>query len=89
MHGRRLERVSLLQQHDQLVEEPPDLLGALAVDGDLVAPHVDRRVGERRLDQSQQLVALAEEAHHQMVAGNVDLDLGGCHQRSQLRSSAY
>ena len=33
-------------------------------------------VGERGLDEAQQLVALAEQAHHQVVAGDEDLDLG-------------
>ena len=32
--------------------------------------------GERGLDEAQQLVALAEQAHHEVVARNEDLDLG-------------
>ena len=36
--------------------------------------------GNARLDQAQQFVALAEQASHQVVAGDVDLDLGGCHE---------
>jgi hypothetical protein len=31
---------------------------------------------ERVLDQAQQLITLAQEAGHQMVAGDEDLDLG-------------
>ena len=34
---------------------------------------------ERLLDEAQQLVALAEELHHQVVAGHEDLDLGRGH----------
>ncbi len=46
---------------------------------DLVAPHVDGGVGEGGLDEAEQLVALAEQARHEVVAGNEDLDLGrGC-----------
>ena len=59
-----------------------DPLGALALDGDLVAPHGDVHVVEGPLDQPQQLVALTEQAGHEMVAGNEDLDLGACHVRS-------
>ena len=60
----------------------PDPLGVVALDGDLVAPHGDAHVAEGPLDQAQQLVALAEQAGHEMVAGNEDLDLGACHVRS-------
>ena len=40
--------LALLQQHDQLLEQAADLLGLVAVDGDLVAAHVDRRCPGRR-----------------------------------------
>ena len=36
-------------------------------------------VRERRLDEAEQLVALAEQAHHEVVAGDDDLDLGDTH----------
>ena len=39
----RVEPVALLEQQDQFVEEPPDKLGILALDGDLVASHHDER----------------------------------------------
>ena len=71
--------MALLEQQHELLEQLADLLGRLAVDGDLVAAHVDARVGERRLDQAQQLVALTEQRPHQVVAGNVDLHLGRRH----------
>ena len=77
--ARRLERVALLQQQHELLEQPADPLGVVARDGDLVAPDVDLDVAEGRLDKAQQLVALAEQADHQVVAGNADLDLRGCH----------
>ena len=60
----------------------PDPLGSVALDGDLVAPHGDVHAVEGLFDQAQQLVALAEQADHEMVAGDEDLDLGGCHVRS-------
>ena len=76
---RRLEPVTLLQQQHELLEQAADPLGVVAVDGDLVAAHVDHRVGEGALDEAQQLVALAEQRAHEVVAGNADLDLGGSH----------
>ncbi len=79
-HRGRLEHVALLQQRDELLEEPTDLLGVLTVDGDLVAAHVNGRVGERGLDESQQLVLGSEQAHHQVVPGHVDLHLRGGHE---------
>ena len=65
------------EQRDHLLEEAGDTLGfdLVAADGDLVAPHVDRD-GERVLDEAQQLVALAEQTHHEVVARDEDLDLG-------------
>ena len=39
-------------------------------------------VVERLLDQAEQLVALTQEAGHEVVAGDEDLDLGACHVRS-------
>ena len=65
------------EQRDHLLEEAADALrlGLVAADGDLVAAHVDRD-GERVLDDAQQLVALTEQAHHEVVARYEDLDLG-------------
>ena len=59
-----------------LLEQAADALGfgGVAGDGDLVAPHVDLD-GEGVLDQSQELVALPEQAHHEVVARNENLDL--------------
>ena len=83
----RLEALAPLEQQHQLLEQAADLLGLVAGDGDLVAPDVDLDAGERRLDEAQQLVALAEEADHEVVAGNGDLDLGGRHEGTRLRTS--
>ena len=46
----------------------------VAGDGDLVAAHEDLH-RERGLDQAQQLVALTEQTHHEVVARDQDLDL--------------
>ena len=80
----RLEPLAPLEQQDQLLEEVADPVGLVAVDGDLVAPHVDLDALERGLDHTQQLVALAEEIDHEMVAGYGDLDLRGRHERPSL-----
>ncbi len=77
-----VEALALLEQHHELVEEPADPLGVLAVDGDLVAAHDDVRPVERLFDQPQQLVSLTEQAHHEVVPGDEDLDLGRRHGRS-------
>ena len=72
-----VERVTGLEQRDELAEEPADALDLdlVAGDGDLVAAHVDRD-GERGFHQAEQLVALAEQADHEVVARDEDLDLG-------------
>ena len=72
-----VERVPGLEQRDELLEEATDAFGLdlVAGDGDLVAAHVDRD-GERGLDQAEQLVALTEQADHEVVARYEDLDLG-------------
>src|SRR4029450_1963082 len=77
-HGSWCERVSLLHQRDQFLEHPPDALGFLvrAGDRDLVAADDDLGV-ERGFDQLEQLVSLAEEGNHGLVAWDEDLDLGG------------
>ena len=75
-HRGRLEPLALLHQHDELLEQGPDPLGLRAVEGDLVAPHVDRDVGEGGLDDAQHLVPLAEEGRHEVVGRDGDLDLG-------------
>ena len=78
-HVGRIEPVALFQQRDELLEQMPDALRLGALDGDLVATHVDVRAVERLLDDTEQLVALAEQAHHEVVPGDEDLDLGGRH----------
>src|SRR6185503_18846751 len=75
----RLEPLTGLQEEHHLLEQATDLLRVVAADGDLVASDVDLRVGVRAFDQAQQLVALAEEGAHQVVAGNADLYLGRRH----------
>src|ERR1019366_9850219 len=76
------------QQDDELVEEgghPVGVAGGVGpggLDGHLVAPHGDVHVGEGILDLAQQLIALAEETGHEVVAGNEDLYRGACHERS-------
>ena len=71
-----VEAVALLEQHHHLLEQAADPLGVggVAGDGDLVAPDVDRD-RERVLDEAQELVALTEQADHEVVARNEDLDL--------------
>jgi hypothetical protein len=73
--------MTLLQQNDELLEEPSDAisLDRIAVDRDLVAPHVDLDTPERAFDQPEQLVTLTEQSGHQVVAGNGDLDLSRAH----------
>ena len=68
--------MAALHEDDQLLEEAGDGLGVLALDGDLVAPDPDLGLREGGLDEPQELVALAEEADHQVVAGDVDLHGG-------------
>ena len=73
-----VEGVAALDEQDELLEQPPDPLGVVGVtgDGDLVAADVDRH-REGGLDQAEQLVALAEQIHHEVVPGYEDLELGG------------
>jgi hypothetical protein len=70
--------MSLLEQQHQLFEQPTDALGvgARARHRDLVAADVDRH-GKRGLDEAQQLVTLAEQLDHVVVARNEHLELGG------------
>src|SRR5690606_26726235 len=83
-----LEPLPLLEQQDGLLEQVADLVRLVADDGDLVAPDVDLDALERLLDEAEELVAMAEEVGHQVVAGNGDLDLGGCHGTSRLGRTA-
>ena len=55
---------------------------------DLVAPGHDADAGEGLLDQAQQFVSFAEQAHHEVVAGNEDLDRGGAHPGGQAMAPA-
>ncbi len=81
-HVAGVEALALFEERDELVEQPAHPFGVLAVDGDLVAPHHDVRAAEGLFDQPQQLVSLPEQAHHEVVSGDEDLDLGR-HWRSQ------
>jgi hypothetical protein len=69
--------VAALEQGDELFEQMADSLGFGAIDGDLVAAHVDPRVIDSVFDGTQKLVALTEQSHHEVVSGDEDLDLGG------------
>jgi hypothetical protein len=77
LHG--VESLARLEKEDELLEQRGHLLGAIPLDGDLVAPHADADIVEGLLHQTQQLVPLAQEAGHEMVAGDEDLDLSACH----------
>ncbi len=79
-----VETLTLLEKHDELVEEPTDPFRVVALDADLVAPGHDADVGEGPFDQPQQLVSLPEESHHEMVSGNEDLDRSGAHPGGQV-----
>ncbi len=72
-----VQHVTGFEQRDHLFEQPSDAVGFVFVapDGDLVPAHVDLH-RERVLHEPQQFVALAEQAHHQVVARYEDLDLG-------------
>ena len=63
-----------LEQLHQLAERALDVDGVAAVDDDFVAAHDDGRAGKRRLDGAQDLVVLADERGHQVIAGN---EVGG------------
>ena len=70
-----VELVALLEQHDHLLEQSTDAfgVGVVAGDRDLVAAHEDLH-RERRFDETQQLVTLAEQPHHEVVSRNKDLE---------------
>ncbi|GAC1589774.1 MAG: hypothetical protein NVS3B21_06690 [Acidimicrobiales bacterium] len=71
-----------LEQYHEFLEELPHLLGFVTSDRDLVATHEDLGAPpEGGLDLTKELVTLAEKADHEMVTGDEDLDLGGCHGR--------
>ena len=74
-HDRGVDRMALLQQQHELLEQPADDLRVFAGDRDLVAPDMDLGAGERLLDRAEQLIAMAEQAHHEVVAGDADADL--------------
>ena len=75
----RVEALTRLEQDDQLLEQGAHPFGTVTLDGDLVAPDRDADIVERALDQPQQLVTLAQQAGHEVVAGNEEFDLGACH----------
>ena len=80
MHDLRVEGLALLQQQAHLVDQSGCQRGVVPVDGELVAPSMNRRALECVLNQPQVLVERADEAGHQMV-GNGDSD-GRGHRRS-------
>ena len=77
-----VEHVAALQQPDELLEQPADLLGALAAGGDLVAPDLISVLREGLLDLAEVLVAGADERRHEVRARNDDggRGLGRCHE---------
>ena len=83
-HVGAVDRLALLEQEHELLEQAADRLGVGAGDRDLVAAHVDGGVGEGVLDDAEQLVAVAEQARHQVVAGHDDVDRGVAHRRGGL-----
>src|SRR5262249_12870331 len=78
-HTRDVERLPLLQQEHELFEQPGDLLGLVALDGDLRAAHEDVGVGKGSLNEPEELIAVAEQASHEVVPWNADVDLGDAH----------
>ena len=76
----RVEGMAPLEQQHKLLEELAGPLGLVALDRDLVAADHDLGVGaEGGLDLAEELVALAEQPGHEVVAGDEDLDLSGSH----------
>ena len=89
-HGGVRELVAALEQGQELFEDAADALGLgrRPGDRDLVAADQDLAV-ERRLDQLQERVTLAEERHHRLVTRNEDLHLvGGVRQVRLSRGGA-
>ena len=76
---RGVDPLAALEVGDELVEELADPARVGTLDRDLVAPHVDRGVVERPLDEAEELVPFAEQPDHELVAGDLDLDLGRGH----------
>ena len=74
-----VERLAPLEQHHELLEQAPDLLGLLALHCDLGAAHEDVGLGKRPFDQAEVLVPVPEQAGHEVVPGNADVDLGDTH----------
>ena len=70
--ARLIEVLALLQEHYQLLAQPPSGLGLRTIDGNLVAAHDHRGVGERCFDQPEVCVTLADERGHQMRAREDD-----------------
>ena len=84
--ARLVEHMPALEQADQLLEEPPRLLGLIAADHDLVAADLDLRARERRLDLAEMFVTGADERRHEMRARDDDSGRGvGCrHEIAEL-----
>ena len=93
-----VEPLARLEDQHQLVEEAGHPLGLGTLDRDEVALDGDAGLGEGGLDDPQQLVALAEQAGHQVVVGDQGLGPrrgalgptarsvrgGGAHPRGQI-----
>ncbi len=71
-HPVGVERLALLNEDQQLVEDGPDegRVGLRPRDPQLVPAGNDPRQGEGLLDLAQEHVALAEQIHHEVVARN-------------------
>ena len=67
-----VEALAVLQQQDQLLEEPGDGLCLVSEDAHLVAPQMDAAAGEGDLELSQVRVVLAHQGSHQVVGGDAD-----------------
>ena len=94
-HALAGEHVSAFEQRHELLEQMRHerVLRGLTGDGDLVAPDMDVR-RKRRFDDRQQLVALAEKAHHVVRAGHDDLGhaeprLSGPRGRARRRATGH
>ena len=74
LQGQGIDRQPLLEYQDHLVEYPAHRLGIVAVDGDLIATHVDGGTWERPLDLPKQFVALPDQPRHEVIAGNAEGD---------------
>ena len=68
----RVEVMAALQEVDELFEQPPDLVGLLTANADLVAAHADLGAGKGVLDLSEVLISGTDECGHQLRARHDD-----------------